>query len=171
MAVYDQLFKRISYAMYVLSGMLLVAMMFITLADVLSRGLFQVTSGVLDLTFIGGVELIKYALLMVVLFSFPHSLNRAQVVVDLFTEDLSNRAKNALQVVYMTGFMLLALGMSYRFYHAIAQSLRSGETTQDLLIPMYYLYGVSFFATAMLALSALRCALHYLFNLSEDNSI
>ncbi|WP_286237860.1 TRAP transporter small permease [Neptuniibacter halophilus] len=163
MKAFSQLFDRLTYTMHVISGVILVSMMFITLADVVTRTLFKMTDGSLDLTFIGGVELIKYGLLIMVLFALPFSVGRSQVIVDLFTEALPSRGKAILEGLFMLGFVALGAGMSYRFWHAVGQAQMSGETTQDLLIPLYYFYAISSFATAMLALAALLISLRCLF--------
>ncbi|MEH6576895.1 MAG: TRAP transporter small permease subunit [Amphritea sp.] len=171
MMAFSRLFERCTHAMHVLSGVILVSMMFITLADVVSRSMFEATDGSVDFTFIGGVELIKYGLLLMVLFALPYSLGRSQVIVDLFTENLKARSKAILEGFYILGFMLLGGGMSYRFYHAVGQAQMSGETTQDLLFPLYYIYGVTSFATAMLAIAALLISLRLFFYWRGDKML
>ncbi len=96
---------------------------------------------------------------MAVLFALPHSVNRSQVIVDLFTDTLKTRAKATLEGLYLLGYVCLGAGMSYRFFLSIEEANMSGETTQDLLIPLSYLYAISSFATAILALAALMAAL------------
>lgn len=169
MMAFSRLFDRITHAMHVISGVILVSMMFITLADVLSRALFKATDGSVDLTFIGGVELIKYGLLLMVVFALPYSVGRSQVIVDLFTDNFKPRIKALLEGFYMLGFVLLGGGMSYRFYEAIGNAEMSGETTQDLLIPLTYLYGLTSFATAFLALAALLISLRLFFFWKGEN--
>ncbi len=169
MMAFSRLFDRIAHAMHVISGVILVSMMFITLADVLSRALFKATDGSVDLTFIGGVELIKYGLLLLVVFALPYSVGRSQVIVDLFTDNLPPRVKALMEGFYMLGFVLLGAGMSYRFYEAIGNARMSGETTQDLLIPLTYLYGLTSFATAFLALAALLISLRLFFFWKGEN--
>ncbi len=159
METLNRLLERLTFFMHVISGCILVSMMFVTLADVLSRALFEATSGSVDMTFIGGVEIIKYGLLLAVLFALPHSVNRSQVIVDLFTDTLKTRSKATLEGLYLLGYVCLGAGMSYRFFLSIEESNLSGETTQDLLIPLSYLYAISSFATAVLALAALMAAL------------
>ena len=163
MKAFSKLFDRLTHAMHVVSGVILVSMMFVTLGDVIVRTLFKLTDGSLDLTFIGGVELIKYGLLLMVLFALPYSVGRSQVIVDLFTDHLKPRVKAIMEGLFMLGFVALGGAMSYRFVHAVEQSRMSGETTQDLLIPLYYFYGVSAFATAILAVAALLISLRCLF--------
>lgn len=151
--------ERLTFFMHVISGALLVSMMFVTLADVVSRALFEATDGSVDMTFIGGVELIKYGLLITILFALPHSLSRSQVIVDLFTDTFKTRTKSIMEGIYILGFVMLGSGMSYRFFQAIEEADMSGETTQDLLIPLSYFYAISSFATAVLAIAALSASL------------
>lgn len=168
MNVFSKLFERLTHAMHMVSGTVLISMMFITLADVISRTLFKLTDGTFDFTFIGGVELIKYGLLFVVLFALPYSVGRSQVIVDLFTDNLSGRIKVILEGIFMLGFVALGAAMSFRFYHALEQSQMTGETTQDLLIPLFYLYGISSFSTAMLAIAAMLISLRCFFYWKGD---
>lgn len=158
-----KLLDRILYGMHVISGVVLVSMMLVTLSDVIVREVFSLSGGKIDFTFIGGVELIKYGLLIMALFALPYSVGRSQVIVDLFTENFSSRLKAVLEGIYMLGFVLLGSGMCYRFYHSIWAAQESGETTQDLLIPLSYIYAIATFATGMLAIAALAISLRLFF--------
>lgn len=150
---------KLTYVMHLISGTILVLMMFVTLADVVTRLIFNLSGGSIDITFIGGVEMIKYGLLLVVFFALPHSLNRSQVIVDLFTDALKTETKARLEGFYILGYALLGFGMSYRFYHAIEMADMSGETTQDLLLPLSNFYIVTCFASGVLAVVAVLSAL------------
>lgn len=165
-----QLFEQVTRIMHRVSGLLLMLMMFSTILDVGSRALFSVTNGSIDLTFIGGVEIIKFGLLLVVLFALPYSVGRSQVIVDLFTEQMSTRSKAWLDGFYILGFMLLGFGMSVQFYHAISYAHMTGETTQDLQLPLFYLYGIACVATGMLGLSALINAGKLFMTKAEEHS-
>ena len=145
--------------MHVLSGILLIGMMVTVLLDVISRGVFGASGGEIDFTFQGGVEIVSYGLLFMVLFTLPHSVSRSQIVVDLFTEAMSARLKAVLAGIYTFGFGLLGIGMAVRFFQAVG---RVAETTQDLLIPMTFIYGATAFATTVLALRGILVALRQL---------
>ena len=106
------------------------------LLDVATRALFGASDGAIDLTLRGGVELVSYGLLFMVLFALPHSVARGQVVVELFTERLGERPRALLAGAYLLGFALLGLGMALRFFEAGGRTLATGETSQDLLIPL-----------------------------------
>ncbi len=147
---------RIAGAMRIGSGMLLTSMMLVTLCDVLSRALFSATDGTLDLTFTGGVELVSYGMLFMVLLAFPYGVDKGQVIVDLFTERFRTRTKLRLEGLYMTGFAALSIGMTIRFFEVAGRMKRSGEVTQDLLIPLHLVYTL---ASCALAFLALRCVL------------
>ena len=154
--------RRLALAMHVLSGILLIGMMVTVLLDVISRGVFGASGGEIDFTFQGGVGIVSYGLLFMVLFTLPHSVGRSQVVVDLFTQQMSGRLKALLAGIYTFGFGLLGLGMAVRFFEAVGRVAETGETTQDLLIPMTFIYGATAFATAVLALRGLLVAVQQL---------
>jgi TRAP-type C4-dicarboxylate transport system permease small subunit len=169
MKVIAQIIERITHGMHLLGGMFLITMMVITLFDVFTRGLFSMTDGAVDLTILGGIELVKYSLLFTVLFILPHSVSRSQVIVDLFTERLQARTKKVLEAVYILCFGLMGIGMSYSFYHLVDEAAMSYETTQDLLIPLTYFYAAACFATFMLAVSAVMHALQLLFSKKAES--
>jgi len=146
---------KLSHVMYRISGVLLIAVMFIVLGDVITRGLFTASKGALDYTFRGGVELVSYGLLFLVLFALPYVVCRAQVYVDLFVESFNQRFMSILAAIYTFGFCLLGTAMTIRFIEASLRVAETGETTQDLLIPMWWLYAISAIGTAVLALRAL----------------
>ena len=107
-----RLVDAVAYYMMQLSGLLIVTMMVTVLLDVTTRFVFGVTDGGIDLTFVGGIEIVKFGLLFTILFALPYCVDRSQVVVDLFTERLSERKKSFLESIYFLGYTLLAIGMS-----------------------------------------------------------
>ncbi len=149
---------RLSRAMYAASGGLLGLMMLTVLADIVTRSLFGTTGGAVDLTFRGAVEIVRYGLLFAILFALPHAVDRGQVIVDLFTQHLSARAKAILGGVYTFVFGLFGIAMAVRFHQAAERTMASGETTQDLIIPMAYVYMVSLFAAVVLGLRGVLAA-------------
>lgn len=154
MKSFTRVFGKLTLLMHWIGGVFLISMMVSTLLDVVTRGLFSLTDGAIDLTFIGGVELVRFALLLTVLFILPHSVSRSQIIVDLFTEHLSERKKQLLEALYLSCFAFLGGAMCFSYFHLIDEAAMSYETTQDLLIPMTYFYVIATFATAMLCVSA-----------------
>lgn len=149
---------RVAQVMYQIAGVFLVAMVLVILFEVVSRALFDITGGAVDVTYTGAIELVSFALLFMVLFSLPHAVSRGQVIVDLFTGGLSERAKSALAGLYTVGFALMGVGMTIGFVDSAGRVAASGEVTQDLLIPLSYIYGLTAAATAVLALRGIVVA-------------
>ncbi|WP_211100216.1 TRAP transporter small permease [Azospirillum halopraeferens] len=149
---------RVAQAMYHIAGVLLILMMLIVLADVVSRSVFGFTRGSVDFTFLGGIELVNFTLLFTILFTLPYAVSKGQVIVDLFTNNLSERVKGVLAGIYTLGFGLLGIGMTTRFVEAAQRVALTGESTQDLLIPLTYIYGATAFATGVLAVRGVLVA-------------
>ncbi len=147
---------RIAKAMRIGSGVLLVFIMTVTLVDVVARTIFAATGGSVDVTFTGAVELVSYGMMAMVLLAFPYGVDKGQVIVDLFTDNLSAQTKMIMEAIYMAGFTALSCGMTIRFFEVAGRMRRSGESSQDLLIPLHIVYS---FASCALAFLALRCAL------------
>ncbi|MEQ8392676.1 MAG: TRAP transporter small permease subunit [Thalassospira sp.] len=147
---------RIAKAMRIGSGVLLIFIMTVTLVDVVARTIFTATGGALDVTFTGAVELVSYGMLAMVLLAFPYGVDKGQVIVDLFTDNFSRQTKMIMEAVYMLGFTALSTGMAIRFFEVAGRMKRSGESSQDLLIPLHVVYS---FASCALAFLALRCIL------------
>lgn len=158
MSGFARLVDTICRGMLWISAMMLTAMMLVVLADVITRALFRLTDGSFDLTFNGGIELVRFALLFAILYALPWCVDRSQVVVDLFTESLSGRKKAFLETVCFCGYTLLAAAMSTKFWNAVGHSSMSGETSQDLMFPMSYIYATTLFGTIMLAVRSLLVA-------------
>lgn len=156
MRALNALVRRIALGLNVVSGILLVGMVLLILADVVTRAMFGFSKGAVDLTFRGSVEIVSYGLLYLVLLTFPHSARQAQVVVEMFTERLGRRVNDAVEGVYTLVLGLFAATLAVRFHHAALRMAESGETTQDLSIPMSWIYHGASVAVVVLAL---RCAL------------
>ncbi|MGB0696522.1 MAG: TRAP transporter small permease subunit [Rhodospirillaceae bacterium] len=152
---------RLAHAMHIIAGAMLVGMVVVVIVDVMTGLLFRATGGAVDITFYGGVELVKYSLLIMVLFSLPYSVARGQVIVDLFTENLPERIKGILSAVYIFGFGLLGLGMAIGFTENALDPSNHYQTTQDLQIPLYLFQWVAAFGAAVLALRGFLVAYEY----------
>lgn len=157
--------------MHRISGALLIFMMMVTVADICTRIIFESSSGNIDIGFIGAIELVRYSLLIIILFTLPYSINNSHVEVDLFTANLSERAKSNLSGFYNFGFSLLGGAMSFRFYEASKMAYLTGETSTDLAIPLYILYSISCFATSILAARALLGSCNFIFAYKPETRI
>jgi len=150
--------RLLSFYLNVLGGICLVSMMVSVLADISTRTLFGLTDGAVDLTFTGSFELVRYGLLFAMVFSMPYCLDRGQVVVELFTEGFSVTAKARIAAFFTLFFGIFGGLMCYRLLHSAGAARLTGETTQDLLVPMSSIYTVAALGMAMLALRGLSLA-------------
>lgn len=146
--------RRIAVGMNVASAVLLLGMVLVTLADVAARATFAATRGSVDFTFRGSVELVSYGLLLLVFFTFPHSIRQAQVVVEMFTDRFGPRVSDVLEGGYTVCLALLSAVLAWRFHDSAGELALSGETTQDLLIPLGFIHHAVSFACAVLAVRA-----------------
>lgn len=152
MYFYNLWVKRIAYALNVLGGISLIFIVFVVLADIITRTIFGLTEGRVNLTFPGSFELVKFGLLFALAFSMPYALNRGQVVVDLFTDHWSVKTKSRLAAFYMLFFAVFGFVMTNALIHSGLSAKASGETTQDLIIPMQYIYYLASVGMAVLGL-------------------
>ncbi len=108
----------------------LIAMMLLTLADVILRAFASPIPGTYELVGILGAIIIG--------FSLPYTtMERGHVIMDFLTESLSGPARTALHVLtrvlaiiffIIAGWNLCVLGQSYS---------RAGEVTLTLKLPLY----------------------------------
>jgi len=113
----------------------LVAMMILTLADVILRAFARPIPGTYELVGILGAIIIG--------FSIPYTtMIRGHVIMDFLTESLSGPARTALHVLtrvlaiaffIIAGWNLCLLGQSYS---------RAGEVTLTLKLPLYPIFYV-----------------------------
>jgi len=156
--------------LYRISGLLLMAMMFCVVLDVGARSLFAATDGALDLTFIGGIELVKFGLLFTMLFAFPYAVDKGQIVVDLFTHQLPERRLALFDGTYTICFGVFGALLCWRFIEAAEAAQMSGELTQDLLLPVAPIYLMSSVALGLLAIRGFVCGSLELMGLKERTS-
>ncbi|SDH05962.1 TRAP transporter small permease subunit [Roseospirillum parvum] len=145
-----------------LAAVLLMAMVGVVLADIMSRTLFKLTGGGLDLTFPGGVELVSLGLLFTLLCAMPRAVESGQVVVDLTTHRLSPLGRRRLQGFFALGYAGLGAVMARHAGLDVSAAARAQETTQDLLIPLAPIHAAEAVAAGVLTLAALRVAVRAL---------
>lgn len=166
---FNLLVQKISFYFNVVGGIALVAIMLNVIADIATRTVFGATKGSVDLTYVGGFEIVKYGLMVAVAFSMPFCLSRGQVVVDIFTERLPVKIKSALASFYTLFFGLFGFLMMYRLIESATSAAATGETTQDLLLPMQYIYWTAALAMGVLGLRGLSLA--YILLVERDGDL
>lgn len=138
------------------AGFSLVALMTVTIVDVVLRLLFRLTGGAFSFSIIGSVELVSYFLLFSLLAAMAANVERSQVIVEAFSHRLPDSLKKRLSGFFLLGFVVLGAIMTIGLWQEAQVAGLRGHVTQDLRIPMGPIYQ---FAAALCALLAIRSLL------------
>ncbi|RKR03410.1 TRAP-type C4-dicarboxylate transport system permease small subunit [Kushneria sinocarnis] len=157
MTVLSRLGTWLGHIALAFAGIALLAMMAITVVDIVLRYLFQLTDGASRLTFTGGVELVQYLMLGAMLSAMAAHVEHSQVVVELFTRALSGPLKARLAGLYLLLFAAVGSLLAMGLFETARSLAEFGEVTQDLAIPKAPMYDT---AAVLFAILALRSAIY-----------
>ena len=125
-------------------GMLLIAIIGMTVASVLGRYLFGAPIP-------GDYELTELACAIAVFAFLPYChITNANVVVDFFTSRLRPRSKTLLDGVHSIAFTLMAGLIAWRLFVGGVRKLDDGETTLFLGVPIHSAYFLALIAAGLL---------------------
>ena len=137
--------ERLARAFALAGGILLLAVMGMTVASVLGRYLLGTPVS-------GDYELTELACGIAVFAFFPYChVTNTNVVVEFFTGRLSPRRKAALDSVHSIAFTIMAGVITWRLFVGAARKLQNGETTLFLAIPVYWAYIPALVAAGLLS--------------------
>ena len=126
--------ERLTRAVALAGGLLLVGVMAMTVASVLGRYL-------LNAPIPGDYEITELACGIAVFAFFPHChLKNANIVVEFFTGRIPQRGRTALDAVHSFAFTVVAAVVTWRLFVGGMHKLEDGETTLFLGIPLYWGY-------------------------------
>ena len=154
--------KSLAYWLSIVGGAILIFSMAAVLADVFTRTLFGATGGNIDLTFRGSYEIVRFGLLLSILYALPYALKDGQVIVEIFTEKLPEKFKNWIAGFFVFFFGVFGFILSSGLLDRIERVSRSGETSQDFGIPMGYIYSLALVGTVMLGIRGISVTWEYL---------
>lgn len=154
--------RTAAFVLSQLGGVILVLSMLAVLFDVITRTVFGMTGGTIDYTFRGSYEIVRYGLLLSMAYALPFAVKDGQVIVDLFTDKMSDLHKNRLAAFYVFFFGVFGFVVSMGLWDAIERVQMSGETSQDFGISMAYYYSAALVGTLMLGVRGITVALEYL---------
>lgn len=143
-----------------IAGISLLIMLGVTIVDIVLRYLFQLTGG--GPTLPGSVELVDIFLLLSLLGAMASQVEKSQVVVEVFTQRLSDAAKTKLAGLFLLFFAVLGLVLAWQSFHEARTLSRVGQITQDLAIPMSWMSLAACFLFVVLGLRALIAGLESL---------
>ena len=153
--------RTLAFLLSLAGGVILVFSMLAVLADVATRTLFGMTGGAIDLTFRGSYEIVRYGLLLSMIYALPFALKDGQVIVDLFTDKLSEANKQRLAGLYVFFFGVFGFVLSKGLWESIQRVQMTGETSQDFGIPMAYFYGAALVGAVMLGVRGMTVTWEY----------
>ena len=126
--------ERLARLVAIAGGMLLIAVVLMTVISVLGRYLFNAPIP-------GDYELIELACGIAVFAFFPYCHARSgNIVVEFFTGGLPARHKTALGALHNIAFTLVAGLITWRLFVGGMHKFEDGETTLFLGIPIHWAY-------------------------------
>ena len=136
--------ERLARAFALAGGMLLVAVVAMTVGSVFGRYLFGVPVP-------GDYELTELACGIAVFAFFPHChVTRGNVVVDFFTSRLRPRYRTALDGLHAIAFTAVAGLVTWRLFVGGMRKLEDGETTLFLEVPIHSAYFAALVSAGLL---------------------
>lgn len=151
--------SRLITAFDLIAALALSVLLAVVAGSISTRLLFDLTGGRINLLFEGAIELATYALLVTVFAALPRAMRGGLVNVDLFTGAWPAALNRGLDRLWLMLFALFAAVLAWRYGLQTLASLRRGDTTQDLQLPLYGFFGYASIACFGLAVVAAGIAL------------
>lgn len=142
MLFFSKISLLISRACIFLGSLCLVSTVCVTLLDIVTRYLFKITSGGLGFTFKGSLELVEQFMFFSLLAAFVAFVERSQIIVDIFTQNISHKIKVVLMSLFVFVFAVLGAVFAWGQYELMLEAMRYGNSTQVLRIPMTPIHAV-----------------------------
>ena len=137
-------FERVSRAVAMAGGFLLIGVMAMTVISVIGRYMFNAPIP-------GDYEITELVCGVAVFAFFPYChIRNANIVVEFFTVRLSRRRKTVLDTVHNFAFTVVAGLIAWRLLVGGLHKLADGETTLFLDIPIYWGYFPALLGAALL---------------------
>lgn len=159
MAVVQKALDALARILLGLAGVALVCMMFVTIFDVVVRNLGAWIPALQEVNYVGTIELVRYLFLLAMAGAMPWGVEKSQVIVELFTQNMAAGTQARIDALFMLGFGVFGALLAYSLLNSGVHALGSGETTQDLRIPMGPIKFGAAFCMALMSLRALLVAL------------
>lgn len=136
------------------AGAAITFMLAVVSASILTRIVYGMTGGGINLMFGSGIELASYSLLVVIFAAFPRAASDGLVNVDLFTEKFPEWVNALLDRFWSLILAGIALLIARAAWSQVGMTINRGDETQDLGMSLYLFYGYMAFACLALALVA-----------------
>ncbi|MCS4533255.1 TRAP transporter small permease [Neisseria montereyensis] len=154
----ESLFKAsgfISKLCQFIGSLCIVISVLATAVGVTTRYLFKLTNGEFGFVMQGGVEIVSYCMLFSLLAAFAAYIERAQIIVDLFTQKMPKSVKGFLMAIFLLGFAVIGAIFAWGLYESAVEAHEVGTFTQDLRISFTPIYSFAAFLSGLLAIRSL----------------
>lgn len=155
MAAILNVLNTLARALLVVAGVALVGMMFVTIFDVLLRNFGNNFDALRDFRFYGSIEMVRYLFLVAMAGTMPWGVEKSQVVVELFTQKLSESTRCRIDSFFLLGFTVFGAALAYSLWGSATHSWTTGETTPDLGLPLAWPRYIAALCMGLMALRAL----------------
>lgn len=146
------LFDRLTRWLHYLSGVLLVGLMLMIVANVVGRWLFNVPVQ-------GSVELTEVAMVGIVFMGLAYAqVNEDHIRVDLLYEQLGDRGRRVLGLFAALVSFVTVVVLTWRLWDYVGVLEASGRTTSSLRLPLYWVAWVAVAGSAIYAIGVLVTA-------------
>ncbi len=142
----DGWLERLTRAVALAGGLLLVGVMGMTVVSVVGRYMFNAPVP-------GDYEITELAIGIAAFAFFPYChITNANIVVELFTGKMPPRFRAALDAVHNVAFAIVAGLITWRLFIGAMHKLDDGETTVFLGIPVHWAYFSSLLGAGLLTM-------------------
>lgn len=146
----DSLLARLSRAVALAGGFLLIGVMAMTVVSVIGRYMFNAPIP-------GDYEITELVCGIAVFAFFPYChVRRGNIVVEFFASGFRERTQHRLDTVHNLVFALVAGLITWRLFIGGLDKLHDGETTLFLGIPIHLGYFPAFIGAVLLTLVCIR---------------
>ncbi len=152
---------RLAYAMALLGGAVLVALVVLTCISIVGRALLPLDLGVGPLRGIFDYTEIGMALAVFAFLPIAH-LRNAHARVDLFETAMPRALNHALDLLFDVAMLAAACVGTWRLYLGMQDKIRFGETTLIAQIPVWQGYAAALLGAGAFVLIAMFCVLRAL---------
>ena len=121
--------------------------------NIIARPLYGISNGSINLMIPGGIELSKYTLLLIVFSTLPRASISGMVRVDILSNRLPTSMAQLLDKLWLILMGCFFIALFWLFSNKAILSFNRGDASQDLQIPLFYIYTLISIASFMTIIS------------------
>jgi len=126
--------------------------------NIIARQLHAISDGNISVMIPGVIELSKYTLLLIIFFALPRASSSGMVRVDILSNRLPKILAQFLNRLWLILMASIFTALFWLFTNKTIVTFNRGDATQDLQIPLFYIYALISLASFMTVISCLLTA-------------